>query len=583
MIIFSMLKVLNISFQKSLVSAILKIDIMIYEKSYNFFFEIGNELLLDQVSHIDFLLPILYVIAWFHSMDINLWWYYVTSQLIDNIKGVWQLYRQRWLFNHIPRLLNFSCLSEDSSVKKKKGKGGVFFSWGIDSLYTFKENYVNITHLIAIFGFDIHHRDLSLINMTKKKLKFFAQNHQKKLIFVKTNVRLLTEQYVNWNYIFWAAMASIGLLLDSKLDFLYISSWLDSLSDRKKGWWSHPDLDKLWSNGRIRFIHFGEGVSRMEKIKVIDALPGTYDVLRVCWENKKGLYNCGICEKCTRTILEYKMAKLDDKLYIIPQENYKIDNIMIKQANYSYYKNILDFCEKKSEEYCILTKKLKEYDLGLSSVVWQKRKNILFIDFNGVISYLPFWHSLMTESPVLFEKIQNILFRQNINLVQEWMKGEKQSEQICRYLAKIFPCDYSFLLWKLIENCKKMDIAPQVIHLLRALKDYYYIVLVTDNMDCFRRRTVSYRQQDFQVFDYIFDSSERWFFKKEEDGRAFLEQINMFEVKIEDCLLIDDSRNNTSFFQKIGGQSFCPKNLQEVEKVLKHILKNAKSKRIWQF
>lgn len=31
-------------------------------------------------------------------------------------------------------------------------------------------------------------------------------------------------------------MASIGLLLDSKLDFLYISSWLDSLSDRKKGW-----------------------------------------------------------------------------------------------------------------------------------------------------------------------------------------------------------------------------------------------------------------------------------------------------------------------------------------------------------
>ena len=75
----------------------------------------------------------------------------------------------------------------------------------------------------------------------------------------------------------------------------------------------------------------------MEKIKVIDALPGTYDVLRVCWENKKGLYNCGICEKCTRTILEYKMAKLDDKLYIIPQENYKIDNIMIKQANYSFY------------------------------------------------------------------------------------------------------------------------------------------------------------------------------------------------------------------------------------------------------
>ena|GEM_PF-6378121 len=69
-------------------------------------------------------------------------------------------------------------------------------------MYTFKENYVNITHLIAIFGFDIHHRDLSLINMTKKKLKFFAQNHQKKLIFVKTNVRLLTEQYVNWNYIF---------------------------------------------------------------------------------------------------------------------------------------------------------------------------------------------------------------------------------------------------------------------------------------------------------------------------------------------------------------------------------------------
>jgi hypothetical protein len=42
---------------------------------------------------------------------------------------------------------------------------------------------------------------------------------------------------------------------------------------------------------------------------------------------------------------------------------------------------------------------------------WEKNKNILFIDFNGVISYHPFWITFREKHLPIFGEIEQKLFR----------------------------------------------------------------------------------------------------------------------------------------------------------------------------
>jgi len=53
---------------------------------------------------------------------------------------------------------------------------------------------------------------------------------------------------------------------------------------------------------------------------------------------------------------------------------------------------------------------------------WEKKKNIIFIDFNGVISLNTFWNSWKTSNKKDFDTIQHILFKERLDLIQLRMK-----------------------------------------------------------------------------------------------------------------------------------------------------------------
>jgi hypothetical protein len=85
-------------------------------------------------------------------------------------------------------------------------------------------------------------------------------------------------------------------------------------------------------------------VHRSEKINFISNYDDIYDYLRVCWKNYNNTYNCGICEKCIRTMFDfYRIGKLC-KFSVLPTEFdvTLIDNIEITDANISYYANIVE-------------------------------------------------------------------------------------------------------------------------------------------------------------------------------------------------------------------------------------------------
>ncbi len=59
--------------------------------------------------------------------------------------------------------------------------------------------------------------------------------------------------------------------------------------------------------------------------------------------------------------------------------------------------------------------------------------------------------------------------------------------------------------------------------------------------------------------------------------------IDERNAKIENCILIDDSKNNCKIFEQIGGQA-CPlNNEQEIVDKLTHIYTITQTKRLWQF
>ncbi|USN55068.1 MAG: hypothetical protein H6765_00140 [Candidatus Peribacteria bacterium] len=84
----------------------------------------------------------------------------------------------------------------------------LFFSGGVDSLYSFF-HHKEITHLLSVRGFDVKDSDTHLWQQSKEKIDEFARRHEIAALYIRTNLREITEQYVHRNYMFGAAMASI--------------------------------------------------------------------------------------------------------------------------------------------------------------------------------------------------------------------------------------------------------------------------------------------------------------------------------------------------------------------------------------
>lgn len=70
-------------------------------------------------------------------------------------------------------------------------------------------------------------------------------------------------------------------------------------------WGSNPITDHLLGSGEFIVMHDGASHSRTEKVAGISAWPVGISNLRVCWQGDLKDRNCGVCEKCVRTKLNF--------------------------------------------------------------------------------------------------------------------------------------------------------------------------------------------------------------------------------------------------------------------------------------
>ena len=193
----------------------------------------------------------------------------------------------------------------------------------------------------------------------------------------------------------------------------------------------------------------------------------------------------------------------------------------------------------------------------------------LFIDFDGTICHDRFWRGLPTAE---YEQIQNVLFREEQNRVRDWMRGAYTSEDIVTFIAAETGLPSDRLFNALVHGCTTMHVAADLLAAIDTLRNNFFTVLITGNMDCFSRFTVPALKLDHH-FDVIVNSANEAKLKTDNDGETFLKYL---QGNITDSILIEDSSTTCTTFTNLGGtalqvtmktpalqhlQSLLPKNL----------------------
>lgn len=205
------------------------------------------------------------------------------------------------------------------AITKPKGrrwfrKRALFFTGGVDSFHTLFRHPGKIHALVNVHGYDIALGNKDRQGVASASMRAVADAMDIPLVEIRTNLR--EHSYFrknNWNFVHGGAIAAVAHLLGRQWDDFLLSS--STRKDDPRAWGSSWQIDPLWSSAATRFLGWGEHLSRAEKMEEIADQPIVKDHLRVCWSSRDAEPNCGVCPKCTRTMVSLAWCgKLDGLL-----------------------------------------------------------------------------------------------------------------------------------------------------------------------------------------------------------------------------------------------------------------------------
>jgi hypothetical protein len=228
----------------------------------------------------------------------------VSPLLASNLETIRDIYAA-WIDGGHLVPLNF----ELSSAADAAASGvSLFFSGGVDSFYSLIKHRDEVENLVLVHGFDVPLADTKTFALAEAQAREAARIFGKRLIVARTNLHFEQPSVpCSWGMYHGAPLAAVAHALAPNHRKIYVASTY-SYADLHP-WGSHPLLDPLWSTEAVRVVHDG-GETRMEKLRVLVQYPEALARLRVCWENPEK-YNCGLCEKCVRTMLGLRALGID--------------------------------------------------------------------------------------------------------------------------------------------------------------------------------------------------------------------------------------------------------------------------------
>jgi hypothetical protein len=251
---------------------------------------------------------------------------YVSPRLLrssDEIQAIYRSFDKTLSYAQIKAVVREKHLTP----MRRTSRRGLFFSCGIDSYYSLFKNLANhpqdeetITDLITVRGFDLSFASNPAVFRTMvANTRTVSREYRKNAVPVATNVRELAVRFVDWQSLYvGAAIASVALSLEGVFEKVYVASSYSH--DQLIPYGSHPALDPLWSTEQLTIVHDAYETRRVDKVRFIAQYPVVTKTLRVCTYRpfSASIYNCGVCEKCLRTMVNLYVAGALHKCETLP-------------------------------------------------------------------------------------------------------------------------------------------------------------------------------------------------------------------------------------------------------------------------
>lgn len=188
------------------------------------------------------------------------------------------------------------------------------FSGGLDACYTVHRHVrrlagrrtVEVGAGVMIEGLDIPLDDPAF-PLAADSARRILQSVDLPLIPVATNWRALAHGHgLNWEDAYGTAVVSALSLFSAGYRGALFASNDSGYRAAPSG--ATPLTDPLLGSSHFDVRHDGAAATRTEKAAVLADWPEALRDLRVCWEGADRSRNCGQCEKCIRTILNFRAA-----------------------------------------------------------------------------------------------------------------------------------------------------------------------------------------------------------------------------------------------------------------------------------
>lgn len=185
------------------------------------------------------------------------------------------------------------------------------FSGGVDSIFTIlrhnmkklgNASYPLNDAVLMVHGFDVPLNAPGQFAALRERTKPLLDALNLKQMTMRTNLKELWLQ--DWEDSFMSQLACC-LHNYSHASCYALAGSSEPYDALVLPWGSNPATDYLLSGNAMRLIHDGAGYSRTEKVAQIATHKIATEVAKVCWEGKETNKNCGHCEKCIRTQLNF--------------------------------------------------------------------------------------------------------------------------------------------------------------------------------------------------------------------------------------------------------------------------------------
>lgn len=187
--------------------------------------------------------------------------------------------------------------------------GVMAYSGGVDSTFTLLRHSrkqagrgcCDLVSAVFVHGFDIPLAQREGFDLARRRAAEATASCGVPLTVVETNFREFVEP---WESVFGSALAAALFQFSGLANVGLIAGDVD-YGRVHLPYGSNPITNPLLSSSRFEIVTDGCGTTRCDKVAAIAQVPALRDRLRVCWEGADKSKNCGECEKCRRTYLNF--------------------------------------------------------------------------------------------------------------------------------------------------------------------------------------------------------------------------------------------------------------------------------------